>query len=61
MEADYIFKKLHRKQSFPNSFKEWLMGTFAGREFFFIGLLEFDEEWFWPFEPFSKLKITLKI
>ena len=36
------------------------MGNFAAG-IFFIGWWEPEEEWFWTFEPFSKVKITFKI
>ena len=34
------------------------MGNFARMDCF-SGCWESEEEWFWPFEPFSKLEITL--
>ena len=53
-----------KKHSFPNNIKGW--GNFVPVEtngkfclgIFFIGWWEPEEEWFWPFKPFLKLKTT---
>ena len=48
-------------QGFPKSSKGWKKGgirNFAeGGGIFFTKWWEPGEEWFWPFEPFAKLKI----
>ena len=52
------------EQGFSNTIKGWGispswrgMGNFAGGNFL-IGWWKSEEECFWPFEPFSKLKTT---
>ena len=55
-------KGMHTLQGFPNSVKGYVkVGNFRGNWKFcwresFIGCWKSDEEWFWPFKPFSKLK-----
>ena len=43
------------QQGFPKSFKGWGIEILLGRDFFTVWR-EPEEEWIWPFEPFSKLK-----